>query len=324
MYSQRPGTATDINTIGIGFGGSTLGEGWTDANGGFGTHLGSVEQNLNSGLMMRYTDPDGILRRASAGLVSSPTPSSTVGLPLATPASASSRPIILHRPFRSVAELGYVFSDTPWRNIDFFTPESGYAPLLDCFCINEDNRADAVEAGRVDLNGRQSPVFRSLIAGAYRDELTPGTGNLLLTSEAASAAQALVARTTNTSLTNEGPLANISELVGRYVAGYTNSNGSPYDGFSNDLSYTGGTSSANNLVQRFRESAMRALSDSGQAGTWNLLIDVVAQSGRYPASATNFSNFVVEGERHYWVHVSIDRQTDKVIDENIESVNPPQ
>jgi hypothetical protein len=53
-----------------------------------------------------------------------------------------------------------------------------------------------------------------------------------------------------------------------------------------------------------------------------LLIDVVAQSGRYKPNANNLENdFVVEGEQHYWVHVAIDRFTGEVIDKQIEVVN---
>ena len=42
----------------------------------------------------------------------------------------------------------------------------------------------------------------------------------------------------------------------------------------------------------------------------------------YPAvPGTGLSNFIVEGERRFWVHVAIDRTTGQVIDENIEPVN---
>ena len=288
-------------------------------------------------------DPDGVLRRPMGAYVpGNITASTTVGLPLASPAVASSpsRPIILHRPFQSVAELGYVFSDTPWRNIDFFTPESGDSALLDIFCINEDYRPDAVAAGRVDLNTRQAPVIQALLSGAYRDELNPTTAvtGQLANTEAVTISQALVKRTTGQSKVvggsaATGPLSNIADLVGRYTSNaVANTNGtSPYDGFSADLSginntsgvplYSGGLLSANNIVQRFRETTMRALSDAGQAGTWNLMIDVIAQSGRYPVNATTPADFLVEGERHYWVHVAIDRSTGQVIDENIEPVN---
>ncbi len=240
--------------------------------------------------------------------IATPAATSAVGLPMATVYSGnptttstsqvSSRPIILHRPFRSVAELGYVFSDTPWRNIDFFTPESGHSALLDTFCINEDYRPDAVSAGRVDLNTKQAPVIQALLAGAYRDELNPTTGTLAQ-SEAVAISQALVNRTTgNTKVINvtaasttpTGPLSNIADLVGRYTStAVANPNnvtsissstptdiiGEPYDGFSADLvgNPTPGTSplyssgnASNIVVQRFLESTMRGLSDAGSGG----------------------------------------------------------
>jgi len=71
-----------------------------------------------------------------------------------------------------------------------------------------------------------------------------------------------------------------------------------------------------------RESIARALGEVAQTRTWNLLIDVIAQSGRYPPNATSFENgFVVVGEQRYWVHVAIDRFTGRVIDKQVEVVN---
>ena len=77
-----------------------------------------------------------------------------------------------------------------------------------------------------------------------------------------------------------------------------------------------------------RELVMRAFSDATQTRTWNLLIDVIAQSGRYPPNASSgpntanpLANFMVEGEQRYWVHVAIDRFTGQVIDKQIEVVN---
>jgi hypothetical protein len=59
-----------------------------------------------------------------------------------------------------------------------------------------------------------------------------------------------------------------------------------------------------------------------QTRVWNVLIDVVAQSGKYKPNAQSLTNdFVVEGEQHYWVHVAIDRFTGEVLDKQIEVVN---
>jgi hypothetical protein len=52
----------------------------------------------------------------------------------------------------------------------------------------------------------------------------------------------------------------------------------------------------------------RALAEVGQTRTWNLLIDVIAQTGKYkPNSDLTGSNFVVEGEKRYWLHIALGR-----------------
>jgi hypothetical protein len=143
-----------------------------------------------------YADADGVVRRATGAYVPSVNGSSAsaaVGLPTAsingytnapqsTPAATAttpatktpftqsqSRPLLLHRPFRTVAELGYVFRDVPWKNIDFFTPESGDAALLDLFCINETGDPNGMVAGKVNLNTRQAPVLTAIVSGGYVD-----------------------------------------------------------------------------------------------------------------------------------------------------------
>jgi hypothetical protein len=300
--------------------------------------LGGISKDMmytNTGSYL--IDADGIVRRPMGAWVPGGATAST-GLPMATVWTSStqtganagpnisSRPIILHRPFRSVAELGYVFSDTPWRNLNFSTPESGFAALLDTFCINDSGDSNAMVAGKVDLNTRQPSVLSAVMAGSIRDELQ---STQITASEITPIAQALVSRTTDFTTAGKGPLSNIADLVGRYSAGlsadssYCNGTISPsYSGFSKDLAlYSGGATSANNLVQRLRESAMRALSDTGQAGIWNLMVDLVAQAGRYSGSAGNPDQFVVEGEKRYWVHLAIDRETGKVIDQQLEPVN---
>ena len=50
------------------------------------------------------------------------------------------------------------------------------------------------------------------------------------------------------------------------------------------------------------------------------MIDVIAQSGKYPPTANNPSQFVVEGEKRYWLHIAIDRFTGEVIDQQLEAV----
>jgi hypothetical protein len=78
----------------------------------------------------------------------------------------------------------------------------------------------------------------------------------------------------------------------------------------------------NQSVKARREVVARAVSSVAQTRTWNLVIDVVAQTGRFKPNAGSLQNdFIVEGEQHYWVHVAIDRFTGRVIDKQIEVVN---
>ncbi len=311
------------------------------------TTIMRISPPANAASANYFTDPDGVVRRGMAAYVSSTaasiaaTATSTVGMPMATLSGtqSQSRPFILNRPFRSVAELGYVYSGTPWRNLDFFTPESGAAPLLDLFCTNETSDPNGLTDGRVNLNTRQPLVLNALLSGssdqgcAYKDELNAGvkgTTTSLSATEAANIAAALVARTSSTA-SDQGPLSNLSELVGKWNAKVTISGATAphnidgkqsYTGFSADLATlfaAGDTTTAN--VQRFQEGAIRALAASGQTRVWNLMIDVVAQVGRYPANETSLDRFVVDGERHYWLHVAIDRYTGAILDKQLEQVN---
>jgi len=348
-------------------------------------YYGDASQVQVNAQNLCYADPDGVVRRAMGGYQPSLnpqlTPSGSVspvtGIPTAATYSNSgyappysvglqnqSRPYILHRPFRSVAELGYAFSDTPWKNLDFMNPESGDSALLDVFCVGDTDNPNGLVAGKVNLNTQQPPVLWAVLAGAYKDDLNsgknnigtnyssvsanptqgfPGTANPY---EAADIAARLIKRTGyNANGYPSSILTNPRDLVGKWVnpnKAATNGqssmqffDGQPkaatlnYDGFSNDLSlYDPANASSIGAdqdqyvayIQRFREAAIRALSAVGQTRVWDLMIDVVAQTGRFPTTAQNASNFLVEGERRYWVHVAIDRYTGQVLDQQIEEV----
>jgi hypothetical protein len=288
-----------------------------------------------------YQDPDGIIRDGDGyynGGTSGPVANG--GYPVindTTTTTAQSRPIMLNRPFRSVADMGYAFRDEPWKSLDFFTPTSADAALLDLFCINESPKPPAplvptdpvppvAEAGRVDLNTRNQTVLTAILSGAIKwDAPVPGTGTPTLlttggpTSDAALLAASLVTMTSGTGA-NQGPLLNRSELVTRWMLPKPTPAGA-----GNFPSINSFSSKIGATVKAQREAAVRALADVGNTRTWNLLIDVIAQSGRYlvPAAgaATDLNKqFVVEGERRYWLHVAIDRYTGKVIAESLEPV----
>jgi len=235
----------------------------------------------NDDATVRYKDLDTVQRRGD--IISGTT---TAMLPT----DFVDRPQILNRPFQSVAELGQVFRDQPWKTLDFTTAASADAGLLDVFTLHE----SANEAGKTSLNTRQKPILTAILSQATK-RLTDPTGTTVITSaQRDSIVNALFA------ITSAQPMIRKTDLLTQLAA---------------DPSVTSlGNKEARELV-------MRAFSDACQTRTWNLMIDVIAQSGRYPANASTLAGFLVEGEQHYWVHVAIDRFTGQVIDKQIEVVN---
>ncbi len=72
-----------------------------------------------------------------------------------------------------------------------------------------------------------------------------------------------------------------------------------------------------------RQTITRVLAEVGQTRTWNLMIDVIAQTGKYApgtASITDPSKFTVEGEKRYWLHIAIDRYDGTVLGQQLEEV----
>lgn len=319
-------------------------------------------QNPPSSASQYFADPDGVVRRGMSANVpfgggmpvlpstgSNPSglptfPATTYGSGSGSPTVSGTaaneylgRPVVLNRPFRSVSELGVVFSGTPWRNLDFTVPESGAAALLDLFCLNDTSDSRAMVAGRVNLNTSQVPVLRAILSGAYKDEFNLGNtlvNGTMSTNLANAVASALVARTHSTNYPS-GPLMNISELTGSWnsqvnTSGGTINGSASYTGFSDDTI----SSSTNDLtsvlatygtdpeirIERFREASVRGLASTGQTRVWNLMIDLIVQTGRYPPQATGLDQFQVEGEQRLWVHLAIDRLTGQLLDKQIEVV----
>jgi hypothetical protein len=262
-----------------------------------------------------YRDNDNILRPADALYPGAATTSGS-STPYYT-ASTSYHPIILNRPLRNVAELGYAFRDLPWKTLDFFTDKSADAGLLDIFCIHDgpqsttpyDGNGDlgnvvpTMVAGKVNANSTQAADLQTIFAGAIIDDVSSSKINN--TGAGAIDAPTLASRVVTAMSTT--PMQNKSELITRANLPTT-------------ILPTAATD--NQSVKAQREVVARAASSVSQSRVWNVLIDVVAQSGHYKPNATSLTNdFVVEGEQHYWVHVAIDRLTGEVLDKQIEVVN---
>jgi len=306
-------------------------------------NLADLSANIRSGLQTSavignkffYTDPDGVLRRADGGDYRAATGD---GLPLRA-GNFPSRPVILNRPFRSVAEMGYAFRGVAWKSLNFFSPESGDAALLDAFCLHEPEAVAPgtmpLVSGRVNLNTRQPKILAALIHGVSKAE-----GGQVGKDEAVKAAEALVRWSADTTtaiggVPSRGPLRNRAELVGRFVSptgaeittglnryDVPNLDGAlAYSGYSAMLDGNVFSDAENVAIKRQRESVIRALADAGEVRTWNLLVDLVVQTGMYRRNSGALRDFIVKGERRVWVHLALDRITGEVLSRQVEVVS---
>ncbi|MDQ6809948.1 MAG: hypothetical protein M3Z64_11085 [Verrucomicrobiota bacterium] len=201
--------------------------------------------------------------------------------------------------------MSYAFRDQPFKTVDFFSATSPDAGLLDLFSVSEYNDSSAMRAGVMNLNSRQAGAVSAVLSGTVRREDTPrklsgaaspspSPASSPITDAAANSIAASVV-----SLTSPAPLNNKA-------------------GLANLISRETGLGPS--VQKTHRESIARALGETSQTRTWNLMIDVIAQSGRYAPNAASLDKFVVEGEKRYWLHVAIDRFTGQVIDQQLEAV----
>jgi hypothetical protein len=187
-------------------------------------------------------------------------------------------------------------------------------------------------------------VLAAILSGAYTDEVASSSTSSNLTSPFApftaqeanalftttsGTSPSLTARTASTS-TGQGPLENVGDLVGRWnkalgtlANGFSGPSADLTNIYSQALNSGGLTPTEIQTIQyvdRFHEAFLRPLAAVGNTRVWNLMIDVIAQTGRYPTGTSNPASFVVDGEQRYWVHVAIDRFTGQVLDKQVELV----
>ena len=279
-----------------------------------------------------YADPDGVVRPGNdyywmgpyggpSGSVSAAMVdgmgqliggySTTTGSGTRPATTVSRRPLILNRPFRSVGELGYVNRDLPFKSLDFFTPFSADAALLDVFGLTDE---PTVMAGQVDISNAPLPVISAVIVGGNKQELT-ATDTVGKEAYSTTAPIGIAAKiSTQLSQTaGSGPLNSRADLVTNLStaiqSGYYSA------GSSNDI-YVSPDSADKTRI----EAPIRALAGATNTRTWNLLIDIIAQSGQMSPTAATLNDFIVQGERRYWLHIAIDRYTGKIIDQQLEPV----
>jgi Putative Ig domain len=245
---------------------------------------------------MSYDDPNFNLDRPPLA----PNP-----LSLGVPANY----VLLNRRFENVGEFGYAYNSASTltsKTLDFASATSHDRAILDFFTYNE----ASPRAGIVNLNTRNGPVLASIIKGAWLHdpgaEIQPPDSTYLVSqNDALAAAQAIVQETTNTGL-GHGPALTRADVARLAAAAASVLHGVP--GASADET---------------KQTIARALTDTGQARTWNLMIDVIAQTGKYALGTpdlTDPTKFIVEGEKRYWLHIALDRDNGTVLGTQLEEV----
>jgi hypothetical protein len=212
---------------------------------------------------------------------------------------------MLNRPFRNAGEFGYAFrtsanpTATPAspRTIDFANATSTDAPILDLFTYN----SASLRAGTVNLNTQNIAVIAAILRSAITNESTSTVVGLAASNNAAA---------------SPIPSPTLGVVTDPVIGTMTR----PAIGRQDIARLVAATGNTIGSTEEAKETVARALSEVSQTRTWVLMIDLIAQSGRYPPNATTLANFVVEGERRYWLHIAIDRFTGEVIDRQLEAV----
>jgi hypothetical protein len=213
---------------------------------------------------------------------------------------------LLNRRFENVGEFGYARNplNTTWSGIlGFARAASQDTAMLDFFTYN----TAANRAGIVNLNTRNAPVLASIIRGAWLHDpgietLPPNATYLVPQADALAAAQAIVQETRSGGgpVLTRADVARLAEVAGGALNGFP--------GTTEDEK---------------KQTIARALAEVGQARTWNLMIDVIAQTGSYAPGTANFADatkFIVQGEKRYWLHVALDRDDGTVLGTQLEEV----
>jgi hypothetical protein len=209
------------------------------------------------------------------------------------PSPTGFTPIVLNHGFSTTGDLGYglrtEYTPNRFQRVDFHTDNLN-ASLLDFFTYNPVDH-NYPRVGVTSLNTKNKEVIAAILQSALKKDVDASPPNPLPTvtsAEAAAAAQAIFDQTTaQPALTRAD--------IGRLTAAAASAIGNP--------GYTG------EQLEKLPEVIARALSEIVQARTWNLLIDVIAQTGKYKPNAPDLSgnNFVVEGEKRYWLHIALGR-----------------
>ena len=206
---------------------------------------------------------------------------------------AGPTPIVLNHAFSTVGDLGYgLRTENGFTRVNFHTVGSTDAPLLDFFSYNPVDH-NYPRLGIANLNTKNVPVIAAVLQSALKKDVnvspTPNPYPTVAPNEASLAAQAIVNATTAQRTLSRADIVRLTSAAASSIS---------TAGFA-----------AGEETEKVPEAVTRALSEIVQARTWNLMIDVIAQTGRYKPNAPDLSgnNFIVEGEKRNWLHVALGR-----------------
>lgn len=212
---------------------------------------------------------------------------------------------VISHGFSNVGEFGYGIDTTATGvpTMDFSPPNFYDAPVLDFFSYNPISSAYP-RAGIVNLYTRNAPVLAAILASTLKTNAAASqnppspviSGTPAATSEAMTAATRIVTETQKVLDPSQNPsYGSVTQTdMTRAIAAR--------------LAAAAAQRTTGNLTEQ-EQAVARALAEVGQTRTWNLFIDVIAQTGKYKPNSPDLSgsNFVVEGERRYWLHISLGR-----------------
>ena len=207
---------------------------------------------------------------------------------------------VMSHAFSNVGELGYGIDTSQTATVptlDFSPPSFPQAPVLDFFSYNPISSAYP-RAGIVNLYTRNAPVLAAILARTLKTDAAANSNPpspVVSTSEAMNAANAIVGET-------QGVLA------GAPPSGWPVTQTDLTRAIAARLVAAGGSAIGSTNEQK--QAIARALAEMGQTRTWNLFIDVIAQTGKYAPGTTDVTQankFTVEGEKRYWLHIALGR-----------------
>jgi hypothetical protein len=218
----------------------------------------------------------------------------------AAPAPAANTQVVSHF-FSNVGELGYGIDTSTGGlpTLNFSPPSFPDAPILDFFSYNPVSSAYP-RAGIVNLYTRNAPVLAAMLTGTLKTDAAaanPAPTPIVTASQAMDAATRIVQETQNVLAGSPGYGPVTQTDMTRAIAARLVAAGAAAP------SWSGSTTEQ-------KQSIARALAEMGQTRTWNLFIDVIAQTGRYAPGTTDITQankFTVEGEKRYWLHIALGR-----------------